>query len=85
MQTYIVIFESKNKAEALRKYIKSYGTWGKITSNAWAVVTTNSSVQIRDGLNKHKDPGDTVFVIRSGAIAAWNNVPANSDWLKRHL
>lgn len=85
MQTYIVIFASHNKAQAMRDHLRGYGTWGKITDNAFTVVTTKTAAQIRDELYAIKEARDTVFVIRSGAVAAWTNVAADTDWLKKYL
>lgn len=84
MQSYVVIFES-SKPAALQAQIKTYRTWGKISDNAWVVVTTKTATQIRDELFALKDIGDRIFVIRSGAVAAWSNVPASTDWLKKYL
>lgn len=85
MQTYVVIFESKNKGAVLRQHIQSFGTYSKITDNAWVVVTSKTASQIRDELLIEKDAADRVFVIRSGAVAAWSNPAGTSEWLKKYL
>ena len=85
MQTYIVSFESVAAQAAILSYLKSHGTWAKLTNSTWAVVTTKSASEIRDELLALAHPGDRLFVVRSGAIAAWSNVHARNDWLKKHL
>lgn len=83
-QSYIVIFEASNHTRVLEA-IKSYGTWGKLSDNAWVVETASTAVDIRERISNVMAPGGRVFVVKSGVEAAWRNIPANSDWLKRHL
>lgn len=64
--------------------IMDYGTWAKITSNTWAVVTPRSATQIRDHLQTFI-AGGRLFVIKSGLESAWNNVECSNEWLKRNL
>lgn len=83
-QSYIVIFEASNYAQVL-EVIKSYGTWGKLSDNAWVVETAGTAVDIRERISNIMAPGGRVFVVKSGVEAAWQNMPADSDWLKQHL
>lgn len=85
---FIILYDlrapGRNYSE-LQTAIKSFGTWGKITESAWAIVTDNSSVEIRDYLSRYIDSNDRIMVIRSGEDAAWRKVIADSEWLKTNL
>ena len=87
MACYIISYDvqSGGNYEPLYSAIKSYGTWAHINLSVWAVVTTNSAVQLRDHLQKHMRQGDRLLVIRSGTEAAWLNAICNNEWLKEHL
>ena len=87
MRCYIVYSQISNAAREnlFAEAVKSYGTWAKIGSNLWAVGTDRTAVQVRDHLKPYAEPADTVFVIRSGAEAAWDNVQCNAEWLKKFL
>ncbi|MEQ9468291.1 MAG: CRISPR-associated protein Cas2 [Ekhidna sp.] len=88
MKSYIISYDLRSPGRnynALYDAIKSYGTWGKVTESTWAIITTQSAAQIRDYLLKHIDVNDRIFVIKSGGEAAWRNVIAENDWLKKHL
>lgn len=87
METYIVIFETKKKttANSFIAILKSLSGWGKITDNAWVVNSYQTASEIRDHLYEVKGSDDTIFVVRSGAVAAWSNVAASNKWLKKYL
>lgn len=85
---YIVFYDLRapgRNYEDLYKAIKSYGTWGKLTESAWAIVTNEDSAQIRDYLMKYMDSNDRIMVIKSGQEAAWNNAKASNDWLQKNI
>jgi hypothetical protein len=84
---YIINYDLRNSRdyESLYKAIKSYGTYAKILKSCWAIVTTQSAVQVRDFLLSHMDSDDGLFVVKSGAEAAWINVDCTSDWLKKNV
>lgn len=84
-QAYIVVFNSDNHKTDIANVIKAFGTWGRITTNAYIVVSYQTASEIRDIIKSTAGPKDTVFVLRSGAIAAWSNTPAKNDWLKQYL
>lgn len=84
-QAYIVIFESKLKAVAIRNYLRTYNGWAKITDNAFAILSSKSATAIRDELLQIKDPSDRIMVIKSGVVAAWSNAAASNEWLKKNL
>lgn len=85
MQSYIVIYETSTKTEKFENYLKTLGTWGRITDNSWLVVSDVSASQIRDGLNALKSAGDRIFVMKSGYISAWINTRASNEWIKKHV
>lgn len=87
MKCYIIAYEIKNfrNYDSFYNAIRSYGTWGKITESMWAIVTNQSSAQIREYLSKFIDLNDRLFVIKSGGEAAWQNSIADNDWLKQQI
>lgn len=88
MKCYIITYDLRSPGrnyDGLYEGIKSYGTWGKLTQSTWAIVTTETAVQVRDYLSKYIDSNDRIFVVKSGKEAAWKNVRAGSEWLKKHL
>jgi len=84
---YVISFKdlSNTNTISLETAIREYGTWARITSDTWAVVTSQSAVQIRDNLQSFLPPGGRLFVIKSGIEAAWTNVECSSEWLKQNL
>jgi hypothetical protein len=88
MATYVIVYENVSGGDASAKIaaaVKEYGTWGRITSKCWAVVTEETSTVIRDKLIPLAARADRIFVIRSGTEAAWSNAEANTEWLKKNL
>ncbi len=65
--------------------IKSYGTWGKLTESSWAIVSSQSVEAIRNFLINYIDVNDRLIVVLSGRSAAWQNMMANTEWLKQNL
>jgi len=84
-QAYIIVFDTKSHKTQIVTALKAYGTWGRISENCYVIVTSSTATQIRDSLKNKAGASDMIFVIRSGAIAAWSNVPARNEWLKEHL
>lgn len=85
---YVIIYDLRvpgRNYNNLYNAIKSYGTWGKLTESAWAIVTSDNHVQVRDYLMRYINSNDRIMVIKSGQEAAWNNIIANKDWLKENL
>ena len=89
MTTYIVTFEVNDdfKKGQIKEKLKQYSGYCPIHDNCWAVISDQSTVQIRDFLNKDLSASDRIFVIRSGIEAAWTNPYStkNSEWLKERL
>lgn len=85
---YIVIYDLRapgRNYESLYQAIKNYGTWGKISQSAWAIVSSKNSVEIRDDLMKYLDRNDRLMIVKSGLDAAWVNAMASKDWLQENL
>ncbi len=87
MKCYIISYDLVNQKnyEELWKAIKKYHSWAKITESTWAVQTESSAKQIRDNLSQFLDQDDRIFVIKSGAEAAWKNCICKNEWLKNNL
>lgn len=86
--SYIILYDlcaPNRNYDELYKAIKAFGTWGKITESAWAIVTTWDSAKIRDYLMQYIDKDDRLFVMLSGQDAAWYRAIAESEWLKTNL
>ena len=85
---YIIMYDLRapgRNYEQLYQAIKSYGTWGKLTESSWAIVSDQTAENIRNFLLNFIDNNDRIMVIRSGQSAAWRNIKANNDWLKKNL
>jgi len=84
---YIISYDRSGAGsyEPLYAELKSYRTWARITESTWAIVTDETAVEIRDKLRQYFPDGSRIFVVKSGAIAAWKNVRCKNDWLKEHL
>lgn len=87
MACYIISYDlRKNRNyEPLYEAIRSYPNSAKITESTWAIVTSNSAVQVRDRLMRIIDSDDRLFVVKSGVEAAWINVICDNSWLKENL
>lgn len=85
-RTYIISYDLHNgNYDELFEAIKSYGAWAHITESTWAIITSKKAVEIRDHLEEYLPQGSRLFVIKSGAIAAWKNVICSNEWLKKNL
>ena len=89
MTTYIVTFEVNDttRKNNLAAKLAEYGTYCSIHENCWAVVTSQTAVEVRSALDEALDASDRIFVIRSGTEAAWRNTydDEHSKWLKDRL
>lgn len=83
---YIISFKvlAGHSDAKIQKAIRAYGTWARITSDTWAIVTSEKATEVRDKLNPLTF-GGRIFVVKSGIEAAWDNVECSNDWLKRNL
>lgn len=88
-KTFIISYDLKNGSEddyeKLYEAIKKNGTWAHITESTWAIVTEEKVKEIRDKFIEIMPKGSSLFVVKSGSIAAWRNVQCSNDWLKKHL
>jgi RNase P/RNase MRP subunit p30 len=88
-QSYFVSYDLRGRDETSDRYaslieaIKGYGYWGKLMLSTWIVVTDQNAAQIRDHLEPFLEKEDRIFVGPVGKPAAWKNVIAENDWLKR--
>ncbi len=87
MPTYIVIYDlsSDGDYDELYKKLKSFNGWAKITESAWAIGSSKKASEIRDELIPFAGVNGKLFVIKSGKAAAWKNVIASNEWLKKFL
>lgn len=88
MPCYIISYDLRNPGrnyDKLYEAIKAYGTWAHINESLWAVVTSQTAVQVRDNLLQHIDSNDRIFIIKSGTEAAWRNAICKTEWLKENL
>lgn len=87
MTCYIISYDLRKQRnyDNLYEAIKSYGTWAHILESEWAIVTSQSSAEVRDFLIKHIDSDDGLLVIKSGHEAAWRSVSCPNEWLQKNL
>lgn len=89
MATYIITYDL-NKAgqdyESLESAIKAYGTWAKIATTTYVIVSSDSASDIRDYLKGQIDKNDELFVGKLSGEAAWSGLGDKvSTWLKENL
>lgn len=65
--------------------IKERGSWAHITESTWAVRSDETHKELRDRLEQVLPQGSRLFVVRSGSVAAWQNVLCSNEWLKKNL
>jgi hypothetical protein len=88
MACYIISYDlrlSSRNYDSLYEAIRAYGKWAHVNKSVWAVVTSQTAVQIRDNLLRHVDTNDRLFIVKSGVEAAWRNTICKSEWLKENL
>ncbi len=70
----------------LEDAIKSYGTWAKITTTTYTIVTNSSAVDVRNYLQKYIDSNDELFVAKLSGEAAWTGLGTDqANWLTKNL
>ena len=87
MPRYIVTYDlhaPNQNYDALVERIQSYPTWAHLMQSTWAVVTPQTSEQIRDNLRLALDGNDILFVGVLGRSAWYGLTSEVSDWLKNH-
>lgn len=67
----------------LHEAIKKIGNHQHVLESTWVVVSTNTSVEIRDYCRRFMDNDDKILVTKLTGESAWWNLTANvSNWLK---
>ena len=86
-KTYIISYDlaKEGKYDDLFNHIKSYDTWAHITESTWAVLSTKTAAQVRDGIVKYLNENSRVIVIESANVAAWKNTICSNKWLKDNV
>jgi hypothetical protein len=87
MLCYVINVEAQDAQTlaAMHAAVKNFSGWARITSSCWAVMTDQPAKAVRDELAAILQPGDRLFVLRSGTEAAWRNVRCSNEWLKKNL
>lgn len=89
MSCYIVTFETHSDAsrERVTERLKSLHGYCPIHRYCWAMLTDKTAKELRDAVVEVMQPGERIFVIRSGTEAAWKNSYSekNNEWLKKNL
>lgn len=89
MSCYIVTFDVATEAtrERVRERLKSYGSFCPIHKHCWAIMADKKASEVRDDVGTVLQPGDRLFVVRSGTAAAWRHSygEKNDAWLKKNL
>ena len=88
-KTFIISYDlndgSSDDYDNVYKAIKAYKTWAHLTESTWAIVTTEKAKEVRNKLIKLMPKGSSLFVVKSGSVAAWRNLQCSNEWLKKHL
>ena len=84
---YIVTYDLKKpdrNYEGLFNGIKSFGTWWHQTGSVWVIVTTKTSIEVRNYLEQFIDPNDKLYVGQlMNNWAAVGFKQEEYDWLNR--
>jgi hypothetical protein len=87
-RSYIVVFSldgNSGNRNGIVNAIKAYGTWGRLTDDAWVIYTNEKPISIRTKLLPFIGGAGRLMVLKSGYEAAWQNMPAKNDWLEKYL
>jgi|TARA_B110000114_G_C14758970_1_gene264050 hypothetical protein len=87
MATFIISYDISDDGnyDKLYEKLKSYNGWAKITESTWAIGSSKKAAEIRNDLKPLIGDSGRLFVIKSGMGAAWRNVIASNEWLKKNL
>ncbi len=89
MASYIITYDLNKTGqnyESLEKAIKAYGTWAKIATTTYIIVSSSNSESIRNNLKQYIDNNDELFVGRLNGEAAWSGLSDETgSWLKENL
>lgn len=88
LETIVVSYDIKDSEnydyEKLYTFLKSFGTWAKITESLWAIKTDESVSEIRDKIKEIVPEDSSLFITKSSSVAAWSNVNCSNKWLLEH-
>ena len=90
MNCYIIGYDLRRERDyaSLYQAIRSYGTYARILESQWAIVTSQSAVEVSNYLRKYIDDNDGLFVAKITWDAAANKLLSGDEgekWLDNHL
>ncbi len=89
MSVYVVTYDLHKQGQnyaCLTKKLKSYPVHWHAQGSVWFIETTQTAVQVRDGLTPCLDANDKLIVARLSGEAAWTGYGEDvSTWLKGRL
>ena len=89
MKCYIVTFNVADAAVRQRvgERLKAYGHYCPVHEHCWAIVSDQTAAQIREHISELLGTTDSLFIVRSGTEAAWQNSygSEHNEWLKKYL
>ena len=87
MARYIVTYDLVSPGqnyEELYKRIKSYRTWARIAESSWAIVSSQTAMEVRNHVRAALDSNDRLLVGRLGTSAWIGLKPDVTTWLTRN-
>ena len=90
MNCYIIGYDLRKERDydSLYQAIRSYGTYVHLLESQWAIVTSQSALEVRNYLLGYIDNNDGLFVAKLTEEAAWHNLLSGKEghkWLHDHL
>lgn len=88
MYSYIVVYDlckPDRDYQSLYEMLRSFPNWGKITESVWCIVSPLSHKDVRDKLMACLDSNDRLLVVETGRCAAWTNVIADNEWVRKYI
>ena len=85
MKAYLIIFECQDSTEIIRR-IKDIGYWAKIAENSFAVISDETSSNIRTSLYQNINV-NKIYVVNI-TNCGWSSYGLSkevTDWLKSNL
>lgn len=83
MNKYLIVFSDEQNSDFINK-IKSFGSWARLTNQAYAIVSDKSSIEIRNDL-KSVGANLTRLIVIDISDSSWAslNLPVTvSSWMK---
>lgn len=88
MYSYIVAYDlckPERDYQSLYEMLRSFPNWGKMTESVWCIVSPLSHKEVRDNLMGCLDSNDRLLVVETGHRAAWTNVIADNEWVRKYI